>query len=117
MGRQKDDGRGRLGGREKGSPNKITGSVKDWISSIIDNNRDKFEKDIKALDGPERVRVISNLLQYVTPKMQSVSPTEQIEAEYLHLKQLMEECPDEFMDQIVDRIKKLQHEKDETGED
>ena len=117
MGRKKDDGRGRLGGREKGSPNKITGSIKDWISSIVDDNKDTFEADIKALDSSERVRVISNLLQYVTPKMQSVSPTEQIEAEYLQLKQLMEECPDEFMDQIMDRIKKLQHEKDETRED
>lgn len=68
-----------MGGRTKGTPNKVTGTVKEWIASIIDGNRKQFEEDLRNLDAGERVRTISNLLQYVTPKIQSVSPEELLE--------------------------------------
>ena len=43
MARQKNDGRGRIGGRSKGTPNKVTSTIKDWISQIIDDNREQVE--------------------------------------------------------------------------
>ena len=36
MARQKNDGKGRMGGRAKGTPNKTTAAVKDWLSEIMD---------------------------------------------------------------------------------
>ena len=68
MGRKKDDGKGRLGGRAKGTPNKISGTVKEWLQAVIDNNREQFEDDLKSLEPNERIKVISNLFQYVVPK-------------------------------------------------
>ncbi len=68
MARKKDDGRGRLGGRTKGTPNKISGTVKEWLQAVIDNNREQFEDDLKSLEPNERIKVISNLFQYVVPK-------------------------------------------------
>ena len=102
----------KTGGRKKGTPNRISGTVKEWIASIIDTNRNKFEEDLELLEPGDRVRVISNLLQYVTPKMQSVSPGEMLDAEYRKLEELLESAPDEAIGRIVERINKL---KDESG--
>ena len=102
----------KTGGRKKGTPNRISGTVKEWITSIIDTNRNKFEKDLELLEPGERVRVISNLLQYVTPKMQSVSPGEMLDAEYRKLEELLESAPNAVVDEIIKRIYRL---KDESG--
>lgn len=72
MARQKNDGKGRIGGRAKGTPNKITSTVKDWISQLIDDNRSQIEKDIKRLSPKDRLQVFEKLMQYVIPKQQSV---------------------------------------------
>lgn len=108
--RKKNDGKGRMGGRKAGTPNKVTGTVKEWIASIIDGNRKQFEDDLEKLEPGERVRVISNLLQYVTPKMQSSSPAEMLEAEYKKLEELLENAPDEAINKIVERIEGLKYE-------
>ena len=110
VGRRK--GTGKTGGRKAGAPNKVSGTVKEWIASIIDGNRNQFEDDLKKLEPGERVRIISNLLQYVTPKMQSSSPAEILEAEYKKLEELLENAPDEAINKIVERIKGL---RDESG--
>lgn len=73
MGRKKDDGKGRLGGRAKGTPNKISGTVKEWLQAVIDNNREQFEDDLQSLEPGERIRVISNLFQYIVPKASNES--------------------------------------------
>lgn len=73
MARQKNDGKGRMGGRQKGTPNKVTASVKDWIAQVIDKNRRQMERDIKALEPKDRLQILEKLLGYVVPKQQSVS--------------------------------------------
>ena len=73
MARQKNDGKGRLGGRAKGTPNRITASVKGWIFQVIDKNRLQMEKDIEALEPKDRLQVLEKLMQYVIPRQQSVS--------------------------------------------
>lgn len=111
MGRKKGDGKGRLGGRTAGTPNKISGTVKEWIQKVIDGKRQQFEDDLDDLEPGERVRVISNLLQYVTPKMQSASPEELLEAEYRKLSELLDIAPDEVVNEIVERVKRLTNDR------
>ena len=110
VGRRK--GTEKTGGRKAGTPNKVSGTVKEWIASIIDGNRKQFEDDLEKLEPGERVRIISNLLQYVTPKTQSSSPAEMLEAEYRKLEELLESAPDEAIDEIEERVKRL---KDGSG--
>lgn len=112
VGRKK--GTEKTGGRKKGTPNRISGTVKEWITSIIDTNRNQFENDLELLEPGERVRIISNLLQYVTPKMQSSSPAEMLEAEYKKLEELLENAPDEAINKIVERIEGLKYESGRT---
>lgn len=112
VGRRK--GTEKTGGRKAGTPNKVSGTVKEWIASIIDGSREQFEKDLEKLEPGERVRIISNLLQYVTPKMQSSSPAEMLEAEYKKLEELLENAPDEAINKIVERIEGLKYEPGRT---
>lgn len=72
MARQKNDGKGRIGGRAKGTPNKVSSTVKDWISQLIDDNRVQIEKDIKKLSPKDRLQMFEKLMQYIVPKQQSV---------------------------------------------
>jgi len=43
MGRLKNDGRGRLGGRAKGTPNKPISPALDWLNAILDKQRPVIE--------------------------------------------------------------------------
>ena len=68
MARQKNDGRGRIGGRKKGTPNKVTGTVKEWLSALIDRNREQIEEDLRQLEPRERLAVLEKFMQYIVPK-------------------------------------------------
>lgn len=73
MARQKNDGRGRLGGRAKGTPNKVTTSVKEWLNELINANREQVEADLRELHPRERLAVLEKFMQYVVPRQQAVS--------------------------------------------
>jgi len=70
MGRKK--GATKTGGRRKGSVNKATAALKDWVSELIDGNRSRLEKDLQALEPKDRWQVVEKLMQYTLPKMASV---------------------------------------------
>ncbi|HPQ79426.1 MAG TPA: hypothetical protein PLG47_03180 [Candidatus Dojkabacteria bacterium] len=62
----------KTGGRMKGTPNKVTGNIKVWLTEVIDNNRKQIIRDLKALEPKERLQMIEKFMQYTVPKMQSV---------------------------------------------
>lgn len=66
--RQKNDGRGRLGGRTAGTPNKITGTLKEWLASLIESNKEQIEKDLKTLEPKERLLIIEKLMHFIIAK-------------------------------------------------
>lgn len=58
----------KTGGRSKGTPNKITGTLKEFISEIIDENRERIREDLDALEPKDRLQVLEKMMQYVIPK-------------------------------------------------
>ena len=74
MARQKNDVRGRLGGRQKGTPNKSTSSLREIISEQWRNYQEsgQFKKDLDELDPQTRAVIMERYAQYVAPKMKSV---------------------------------------------
>lgn len=74
MARQKNDGRGRLGGRQKGTPNKSTSTLREIISEQWRRYADggQFQKDIDALDPATRAVVMEKYASYIAPKMKSM---------------------------------------------
>ena len=59
----------KFGGRQKGTPNKITSEIRDKISILIRGTIDSI--DISTLTHFEKVKLLNALVQYVVPKLQS----------------------------------------------
>ena len=108
MARKANDGRGRLGGRKKGTPNKTTSDLKQWLSGVLNDNRNQFEKDLRTLLPEDRIKVLSGLFNYVIPKQQTLTIEEQIQAETETLSRWFEQAPQEAIDGIARRVIELQ---------
>ncbi len=70
----------KTGGRKKGTPNKVTSSVKGIIENIVttymnevDLNKEGFAKDFGRLDPKDRMDAVIKLAAFIAPKPQSVS--------------------------------------------
>lgn len=61
MARQANDGRGRMGGRAKGTPNKAQ-NLNEWVNCFIKRNRAQFEDDFKTLTPRDRASVMAVLI-------------------------------------------------------
>ncbi|MBF1644507.1 MAG: hypothetical protein HXO50_02525 [Prevotella sp.] len=102
----------KTGGRKKGTPNKVTSSLKEFINGVIDENRTQIIADMRDLDPYQRLLFIERLISYVLPKQASVDVQSQIAAEYSALERLIDDAPDEFIDRITDKVLKLQEERE-----
>ena len=70
----------KTGGRDKGTPNKITTDLKTWINDLLNNNREQFETDLKSLEPHQRVAIFEKMLSYVVSKQQQ--PTAEVEPQH-----------------------------------
>ena len=97
MSRQKNDGLGRMGGRQKGTPNKSTATVREWVQALLDGHREQIEKDLKKLSPSQRVTTLLKLLDYILPKQQAVSAK-------IDFSNLSDEQLNEVVNQLAERI-------------
>ena len=72
MARPKNDGKGRIGGRAKGTPNKATKNMCEWLTKLLAKNRKQIEQDLQALEPKDRIAMLERLMQYVLPKQQAI---------------------------------------------
>lgn len=72
MARPKNDGKGRIGGRAKGTPNKATKNMREWLTKLLAKNRRQIEQDLQALEPKDRIAMLERLMQYVLPKHQAI---------------------------------------------
>lgn len=82
------------GGRPKGSPNRVTGELREWISNFISNNKDLIQQDFNTLDPKDRIMMFEKLLKYALPTLQSTS-----------LSNDFEKLTDEQLDKIIDELR------------
>ena len=72
--RYKGDGKGRLGGRQKGTPNKVTGAMREMLAKFCAETYDDFVTSYKLIDSPrDKCKIYLEAQAYVTPKLSSVS--------------------------------------------
>ncbi len=65
---------GNPNGRPKGKPNKVTQTMRGWLTAVIEKNRKQMERDLKSLDPKDRLQILEKLMQYVIPKQQAIKP-------------------------------------------
>ena len=58
----------KTGGREQGTPNKITKETREVLKDIIENNLERLESDLESLEAKDRWDIIIRLLPYTLPK-------------------------------------------------
>lgn len=89
-GRYKGDGKGKTGGRKKGTPNKASSQAKDIIVQIVDNNAEKAQQMLdQIVDPKDWLWAYAKLLEFVVPKKAAVQVT--AEAKESDLKSELEE--------------------------
>jgi hypothetical protein len=65
----------RLGGRQKGTENKLTKETRLLINSIVQDNLSRFQKDLDSLPPRDRVNAILQLLKFNLPTLKAVEVT------------------------------------------
>ena len=72
--RYEGDGRGREGGRTKGTPNKINQAAREALAKLVLSQKAlrQMAKDMEALTPFQRVQMQEKLISYLLPKMASV---------------------------------------------
>lgn len=65
----------KTGGRAKGTPNKVTSTMRENIKKVLDPyfQSEQFAQDIGALPSKERLDVVEKFTAYVVPKLQSTT--------------------------------------------
>ncbi len=102
MPRQKGDGRGRLGGRAAGTPNKdkplktfLREHSLSYFTPDTETGLSQYDMDIAALDPKDRVDAELKLLNYHTAKMQSTTVDMAVTDDKQTLSQRLEKMAEE----------------------
>lgn len=66
-------------GRPKGTPNKITTDLREFIGLLLNDNLEQLRADFEKLEGKDRLIVMERLLSYVLPKLSNVTMNEEPE--------------------------------------
>lgn len=62
----------KTGGRQKGTPNRLSGTVKEMIRQLLQDELQKMPSVLNQLPPKERVESIIKLLPYLLPKADGV---------------------------------------------
>lgn len=66
---------GNPNGRKPGTPNRVTGDLRQRIQQLLDDQFNQLQEDFKTLDPKERINAFIRLLEYTTPKLQRSETT------------------------------------------
>jgi len=66
----------KYGGRQKGTPNRMTRDLRKILKNILFNELDNFEEYFESLEPKQKLDIIIKLMPYVMPKTETVHYTE-----------------------------------------
>lgn len=98
----------KTGGREKGTPNKVTTDLRTWVSSILESGQEKFIDSLEQLEPQEYIRTFTGLLNYALPKQAPTTPDDILRKEKEMMQELLLSLPEEAIDLITKKLYELQ---------
>ena len=123
-GRKKGDGKGRLGGRAAGTPNKANAEIKAAFAKLVSDYMDDTPRqtkkgrlafsladDLAQMQPQERAKIITGLAPYIIPRQQALSIEDQTQIEADALTQWLQTAPDDAIDAIAAKVLELQARK------
>lgn len=125
-GRKKGDGKGRLGGRAAGTPNKTNAEIKAAFAKLVgeylddtpqtgktkaNGRRFSLADDLEQMQPQERARIITGLAPYIIPRQQALSIEDQTKIEADALTTWLQTAPDDAIDAIAAKVLELQARK------
>lgn len=63
----------KTGGREKGTPNKVTKELRDKLKAILANELENLPAELANIPAKERIELLIKLLPYAMPKVQPLT--------------------------------------------
>ncbi|PZX52461.1 hypothetical protein LV84_03467 [Algoriphagus ratkowskyi] len=75
-------------GKPKGAKNKSTQLMRDRIQSLFDDNFDKIQEDLEALEAKDRLKFLTDLMPYLMPKLQSTTYSQKIDLDSMEEAEL-----------------------------
>ena len=67
--------RKKYGGRQKGTPNKLTKELRSVLKDILYQELEQIKERLDALKPKEMIELLIKLMPYVLPKVTSISHT------------------------------------------
>ena len=61
------------GGRQKGTPNKLTKEIRTVLKDLIYKELDEIKEHLDSLEPKQRIELVIKLIPYVLPKVESIS--------------------------------------------
>jgi len=65
----------KYGGRQKGTPNRITKELRTLLKDILYQELEQIQERLELLEPKERIELLIKLMPYALPKVTSVSHT------------------------------------------
>jgi len=63
----------KTGGREQGTPNKITGELREVLTTALEGELNKVKNYFNSIEEPEKkLELLSKFLPYVLPKLNAI---------------------------------------------
>jgi hypothetical protein len=65
----------KYGGRQKGTPNRLTKELRTILKTVLYNELEKIEELLDSLEPKARLELVIKLIPFILPKVETVSHT------------------------------------------
>lgn len=62
----------KFGGRKAGTPNADNRQIKEFLTDLINDNRETIISDLETLESKDRIAILEKFMSYVVPKQKSI---------------------------------------------
>ncbi len=79
----------KTGGRQKGTPNKITAEIREFLASLFFDNMDLIRQDVKDMTPEQRAVFLPKILPYIVPKQKPKTEKDEQDIACDHVKSFL----------------------------